>query len=165
MIVYRASKPLASTDVLVNDLSFPSYPVGLSGKPAYIAYFAMPLNSPPGGTKVRIFARDQGGNEAISGVPYLLLKKTFRRDKMSLSERFLQQKMPEFMTVHPDLRDKSPIDVFKYVNSELRKNNDSTIRDICALQRPGALAGRLFKDERRRSHGPVWRPPDLDVRR
>jgi murein DD-endopeptidase MepM/ murein hydrolase activator NlpD len=144
MIVYRASKPLASSGVRVNDLSFPSYPISLAGKPAYIAYFAMPLDTPPGGTQVRVFARDQGGNEAISGVPYLLLKKKFRNDKMSLSERFLQQKMPEFVMVHPDLRDKSLIDVFAYVNAELRKSNDHTIREICRTSEARQLWQDVF---------------------
>jgi murein DD-endopeptidase MepM/ murein hydrolase activator NlpD len=50
---------------------------------------------------------------------------------MTLSENFLQQKMPEFQSHNPVLQGKTPIETFIYVNTKMREDNDSTIREIC----------------------------------
>jgi hypothetical protein len=131
MILYRTSKPVMTTGIQVGNVFFPAYPTNISGKPCYIAYFALPIDVTPGGGHIKIVARDQGGNEAISSVPRLLLKKKFRNDKMALSENFLQRKMPEFLPINPALRDKTPIDIFIYVNTILRDENFKTIQTVC----------------------------------
>ena len=46
MVLYRTSKPAISTGVRVEDLFYPAYPISLAGKPAYIAYFALPSTFP-----------------------------------------------------------------------------------------------------------------------
>ncbi|MDQ5985274.1 MAG: hypothetical protein CSYNP_00982 [Syntrophus sp. SKADARSKE-3] len=131
MILYRTSKPVSTTGVKVDDVFFPAYPTSVSGKPCYIAYFAFPIELPAGGGNIKIYARDQGGNETISGIPRLLLKKKFRSDKMALSDSFLQRKMPEFLPINPALRDKPPVEIFIYVNTTLRLENTKTIQAAC----------------------------------
>lgn len=131
MVLYRTSKPVISTGIRVEDIYFPAYPVSISGKPAYIAYFALPVDVPASGGNIKVYAADQGGNETLASVPRLILKKKFRSDKMSLSDNFLNQKMPEFLPFNPALRDKAPVDIFIYVNSELRNENTKTIQAVC----------------------------------
>jgi len=130
MILYRTSKPVHTTGVFVDDIPFAAYPTTLSGKACYIVFFAMPIDNGSDRGRIRIVARDAGGNEATAVVPRLVLKKKFRNDKMALSDHFLQQKMPEFIAQNPALRDKTPIDIFVYVNSELRGKNNRTIEEI-----------------------------------
>jgi len=131
MILYRTSKPVAVSSVRVDDKIFPAYPVSVSGKPCYIAYFALPADVPSSGGIIKVYAQDQGGNETFATVPRLILKKKFRNDKMSLSDNFLQQKMPEFLPFNPTLRDKAPVDIFVYVNTVLRAENFKTIQAVC----------------------------------
>lgn len=131
MVLYRTSKPVMSTGVRVEDIFFPAYPISVSGKPAYIAYFALPIDIAASGVNIKIYAADQGGNETLASVPRLLLKKKFRSDKMALSDNFLQQKMPEFLPINPALRDKTPVDIFIYVNTTLRAENTKTIQTVC----------------------------------
>ena len=130
MILFRTSKPVITAGVKVEDIFFPAYPINISGKPCYINYFALPINVSAGGN-IKIYARDQGGNETMTSVPKLILKKKFRNDKMNLSDNFLQQKMPEFMPLNPSLRDKTPIEIFVYVNTTLREENFKTIQTFC----------------------------------
>ena len=92
-----------------------------------------------GGLAVKIIARDQAGNEASIALPCLIRNKKFRSDKMTLSENFLQQKMPEFQSHNPVLQGKTPIETFMYVNSKMREENDSTIREICKTSNPRQL--------------------------
>ncbi len=144
MILYRTSKPVMTTGVKVEDLFFPAYPTNVSGKPCYISYFALPVDVPAGGGNIKIYARDQGGNETLSSIPRLILKKKFRNDKMSLSENFLQQKMPEFLPLNPALRDKSPIEIFIYANTTLRSENFKTIQAACQKSEAKQLWQEVF---------------------
>jgi murein DD-endopeptidase MepM/ murein hydrolase activator NlpD len=50
---------------------------------------------------------------------------------MNLSESFLQQKMPEFQAMVPSLQGKTPLEVFTYINSQMRNDNFLTIQKIC----------------------------------
>jgi hypothetical protein len=131
MVLYRTSKPVITTGIMVGDVPFPAYPTSMSGKPCYIAYFALPIDVAKTGGNIKIFARDQGGNETLASVPRLILKKKYRSDKMSLSDNFLQHKMPEFIPLNPALRDKPPVEIFTYVNTTLREDNFKAIQAVC----------------------------------
>ena len=78
-----------------------------------------------------IFARDEAGNETNIAFPCIIKEKKFRADKMNLSENFLQQKMPEFQAMVPSLQGKTPLEVFIYINSQMRNENFLTIQKIC----------------------------------
>jgi murein DD-endopeptidase MepM/ murein hydrolase activator NlpD len=110
--------------------------VTLAGKPGYVAYFALPLDATPGSPQIRILARDQAGNETVSGIPTLIKKRKFRSDTMVLTDAFLEKKMPEFQTDIPALRGKTPIDTFTYVNTQLRNENSQTIQSLCRKSEP-----------------------------
>jgi murein DD-endopeptidase MepM/ murein hydrolase activator NlpD len=78
-----------------------------------------------------ILARDEAGNETNVAVPCNIKAKKFRADKMNLGDNFLQQKMPEFQAMVPSLRGKTPLEVFTYINSNMRNDNLLTIQKIC----------------------------------
>jgi murein DD-endopeptidase MepM/ murein hydrolase activator NlpD len=128
VVAYHLSEAAPVTGVQVGELFYPAYPVTLAGKPGYAAYFALPLDAVSGSPQIRILARDRAGNETASGIPALIQKRKFRSDKMVLTEGFLGQKMPEFQASIPDLRGKTPIETFIYVNTLLRADNLKTIQ-------------------------------------
>ena len=58
---------------------------------------------------------------------------------MQLSDKFLNQKMPDFQPLPPELRGKSPLEIFGYVNGQLRLANETTLRELCRQSDPRQL--------------------------
>lgn len=128
--LYRTSKPVVMSGVQVDDRHYPAYLSMISGKPFYIAYFRLPIEARQGATSIKVVAGDQAGNESAVVLPHLIKKKSFRADKMNLSDQFIQQKMPEFQMADMNLRGKTPVDTFIYVNSVMRQDNLKTIQSL-----------------------------------
>ncbi len=139
VLTYHLSEAVSLTGVQAGDLFYPGYPVTLSGKPGYAAYFALPLDAISGSPQIRILARDRAGNETLSGIPSLIKKRKFRTDTMNLTDAFLEKKMPEFQAAIPTLRGKTPIETFIYVNTLLRNDNLQTIQSVCSKSEPRQL--------------------------
>lgn len=139
VVAYRLSEAVPRTGVMVGDQFYPGYPVTLAGKPGYVVYFPLPLDASPGVPQIRILAQDHAGNETVNGIPTLIMKRKFRSDKMVLSDGFLGQKMPEFQAAVPELRGKTPIETFVYVNTLLRADNLKTIQSACLKSEPRQL--------------------------
>lgn len=139
IVTYRLSEAVSQTGVQVGDLFYPGHPLTLAEKPGYVVYFALPLDATPGAPQIRILARDQAGNETVSGITALIKKRKFRTDTMTLTDAFLEKKMPEFQADNPALRGKTPIETFIYVNSQLRNDNYQTIQSICRKSEPRQL--------------------------
>lgn len=128
--LYRTSKPVAKSGIQVDDIFFPGHLIDVSGKPFHIVYFALPVDAGHGSTRIRIVARDQAGNESAVALPHLIRKKKFRADKITLSDLFLQQKMPEFQAADIRLRGKTPLETFIHVNSITRQDNFKTLQSL-----------------------------------
>lgn len=144
VVTYRLSEAVAVTGVQVGTLLYPGYPATLAGKPGYVAYFSLPMDATQGTPQIRIMARDQAGNETLTTIPTLILKRKFRSDTMLLSDAFLNQKMPEFQAMIPALRGKTAIETFVHVNTRLRDENQQTIQSICKKSEPRQLWQETF---------------------
>jgi murein DD-endopeptidase MepM/ murein hydrolase activator NlpD len=77
-----------------------------------------------------VVTRDQAGNESALALPHLIKNGKFRADKITLSNQFLQQKMPEFQMADVNLRGKTPVETFISVNSVMRQDNFKTIQSL-----------------------------------
>ena len=144
VVTYTLSEPPSLTGVQVGNLFYPGYPVTLPGKTGYVAYFTLPMDATQGTPQIRIMARDKAENETLSGIPTLILKRKFRSDTMTLSDAFLEQKVPEFQAMIPALRGKTAIDTFIYVNTRLRDDNLQTIQSVCRKSEPRQLWQETF---------------------
>jgi murein DD-endopeptidase MepM/ murein hydrolase activator NlpD len=138
-VAYQSSKKIAYTGVYVNDYFTPGNTTLLNNIATFVTYFAIPIDATKTKTGITIFARDDAGNETKIAFPCVIKEKKFRHDKMNLSESFLQQKMPEFQAMVPSLRGKTPLEVFIYINSQMRNENFLTIQNICKKSAPKAL--------------------------
>ena len=137
-VAYQPSKPTTQTGVYINNRFFAASP--LPGNPrSYAVYFPVPMDAGNVLTEISLFARDEAGNETKTALPFIIKKKSFRQDKMNLDDNFLQKKMPEFQSLLPELRQKPLIDVFIYVNSQMRNDNFVTIQKICEKSAPREL--------------------------
>ncbi|MGA2780474.1 MAG: M23 family metallopeptidase [Smithella sp.] len=138
-VAYQSSKKIAYTGVYVNDYFTPGHTILQNNIATSVTYFAVPIDASKTKTRVTLFARDDAGNETKIAFPCTIKAKKFRADKMNLSESFLQQKMPEFQAMVPSLRGKTPLEVFTYINSQMRNENFLTIQNICKKSAPKAL--------------------------
>ena len=125
--------------VMVENQFFTSYPILISGKLFHIVYFALPVDAKQGVTRIKVVAKDMAGNEASLALPHLIKNKKFRYDKMNLSDNFLQQKMPDFQMSNPNLRGKTPVETFIFVNGQLRQDNLKTIQSMSQKSEPKQL--------------------------
>ncbi len=139
VIVYKTSEPVSRTGVQTGDAFFPAALIALSGKPAYICYFALPVNADKSKGSIKVTAQDDAGNQSFASLPFVLKSKKFRSDKMTLSDNFLQQKMPEFESSYPSLKGKTPLEIFQSVNAQMRLQNEDFIRSLCRPVTPKQL--------------------------
>lgn len=143
LTLFRVSKEPGRAGVMVGADFFPGYPMEVGGKTTYMTYFAIPTDV-GSSTKMSIYVEDKAGNQASSSLPfYIRSNKKFRADSVNLSDTFLSR-MADFQQREPSLNGKTPIEVFTYVNTILRQENDKKIQAICAKTQPRQLWSGLF---------------------
>ena len=135
MVLYTISEPPGKHGVAIDNAFFPGFPVGK--KDAYICYFALPWNAGQP-AKMQLIGSDEAGNEVLLPLSTVFRKEAVKRDSINLSERFLQQKMPEFAQHYPAMRG-SLVEQYLYVNNQVRRSNDEAIARICAATDPRQL--------------------------
>lgn len=131
IIAYRVSKPAEETGIYHNDIFLRSHKAKTGQNTVYYTMLAVPLDAAKNNFRLRIYARDEAGNETTVVPAYFIQERTFRSDSVSLSESFLKTKMPEFQSAYPRLQSKTPAEIFEFINSQLRADNDRQIQDIC----------------------------------
>lgn len=133
VVSWGVSEPVVKTGVLAGGIFYPAYKTVISGKETWVAYFALPDETPPAGGiwQISAVAADKAGNETLITIPALIKKKRFHEDKIVLDDNFLNRKMPEFQASMPELRGKTPLDTFIAINSTMREENLKTIQSHC----------------------------------
>jgi murein DD-endopeptidase MepM/ murein hydrolase activator NlpD len=137
LVSYRVSELPSKTGVWIDERFFPGYPKPGGAEDMYVAMVAVPFNvSKP--KKMLIEAVDKAGNVARAGFPHRILRRPLKVDKINITDRFLEQKMPDFMARYPELKG-SPLEVFFEVNSVLRHRNNKEIENYCKKSVPEIL--------------------------
>lgn len=139
-VSFTVSKPVERAGVLVGERFFPAFP---QKNGEYVCYFGMPYDMPAGSFRPKVTARDRAGNEATQTLSVLAIPKVFKSDKLNISDEFLNDKMSQYTALYPS--EKEPVDIYKRVNSELRKQNEV----------------ELFKIGQETSPTPLWSGPFL----
>ena len=125
LVTYRLNEEVSKTGVQIGDLLFPAY---LQDNEMYACLFAYPYDMPENTFIPRVVATDLAGNERQAGIYFRANKKTFRDRRIDLSNNFLQQKAPELESLVP--QPGPPIDIFLYVNGEIRRENRAKMADL-----------------------------------
>ncbi len=130
LVTFKVSEPCSRVGLELDSSFFPAYPLeGVGGKGAMAALVAVPFDKSRLGRFV-IEAVDKAGNKATMGVPHRLLRRKKVRDRINISDRFLQLKMPDFVSRYPELTG-TPIQVFLKVNKEIRARNNKELLSHC----------------------------------
>lgn len=139
VVSYTVSKPVEKTGVVVGQWFFPAFQQQ-GGE--WVCYFAMPHDMPASDFKPKVIARDKAGNEATAGLSVLAIPKAFKSDKLNIPDEFLNDKMSQYTAQYP--AEKSPLDIYKRVNSELRKANVEALAKIAQDTSPTQLWSGAF---------------------
>ncbi|MBN2032768.1 MAG: M23 family metallopeptidase [Deltaproteobacteria bacterium] len=141
LVIYQTSSDTASSGLFVDDVFYPGFPdSNNSPKGIHHCYFALPHNTNTH-PKIRLWARDKAGNCIETSFYYHIRKKTFRRDKMEISDRFIESMLPYFSSFHPIDPDESNIKNFMKINNVLREENDKILYGL----RQNTCAERLWE--------------------
>jgi len=117
MIAFRAGEA-ARIDVSVGSKVFPSFAYGPPEKGARVALIALPHDF-AAGTPLAVTARDEAGNVATRTVPAELKPRPFPRDTITITDTFLEAKVPELL---PQRAPSQPlIEGFLTINRDQRR--------------------------------------------
>ncbi|MFC1822604.1 M23 family metallopeptidase [Thermodesulfobacteriota bacterium] len=126
LVIYQASSDTEKSGLFVQDLFFKGFPVDeQSKKGIYLCYFAVPHDASPN-LSLSLWAQDRAGNQTRARFYYHIRRKRFRRDKINVSDKFLNRVLPYF-SLYPLDPEATPINKYIKINRELRQENNRTL--------------------------------------
>lgn len=140
VISYSVSEVPARHGVQIGGRFFPGFPGAKEG--SYVAYFALPWDA-KGTGPAAVLALDTAGNEAR--VEFTATFKPIREkhDTLTISEGFLQRKIPEFEQYYPEMQG-NLLQRYLYINGPIRQRNADKIIEVCANPVPEQLWSDRF---------------------
>ncbi|MCE2542135.1 MAG: M23 family metallopeptidase [Acidobacteria bacterium] len=154
-VVYTVSPSDSESGVRVGDRLYPGYPaaglVEAAGDNLRLAFFALDydqdLNTP-----IELYATDAAGNEASAQFDHRRFPRNFRRARINVSDGFLRRVVPSIVSQAPELADEQPdgtdedlLDLYLFINGELRRQNRATLIELAAGTAPQVLWDGAFR--------------------
>ena len=138
-IGYTISEEVDITGVQLGDLFFPAFqqPNGV-----YYCFFAFPIDYPADKFKPEVVARDLAGNITRARVIINMAERAYRSDTLTIGDKFLDSKMPDFDALVPG----SATNLERYVrmNNEVRIANQKKLMEIGRDTAPTMLWNGAF---------------------
>lgn len=127
VIRYTANEELVKTGVLISDYFVPGY---LQKDGSYLCFFPFPYNMTSREFKnsVDIMACDVAGNTTRSRLSVIAYERTFKNDKLEITDNFLAMVDNKLKHLAPDSKD--PLECYLYINNEVRKANADFLKNI-----------------------------------
>jgi murein DD-endopeptidase MepM/ murein hydrolase activator NlpD len=159
LVIYRTSEESHQSGVQVGDNFFPGHAGYFKDPRIQLAFIGLGYQQGPE-TKIMVKAVDKAGNAAKAGVNHHIRKKTFKNDKIRISDRFLSWKVPELENEITAEATASLVDKFIKINRELRQANYQQITALIQktttakhwggnfLRMPGSANQAGFADHR-----------------
>ena len=130
LVIYRTSETCAESGIQVGDQFFPGQTGHFKDPHVYLAFFTLGYEQGRD-TGIHLTAVDLAGNPGKGGLNYHIRRKKFRKDRINISDRFLNKKLPDFDSALQRTSAKSPVDRFLFVNRDLREANYRKITEVC----------------------------------
>lgn len=134
VITYQVSEEVPLNGVQVGQTFFPGYAVA-QGR--YVAYFAIPLDA-SSKTPTSALAEDPAGNRTQTGFRLIVKPKAFKKDKIEISDSFLQSLLPYFTSKDPNLKG-TPLEMFLALNRKERELDHQETKKITQETAPKSL--------------------------
>lgn len=155
LTMFRVNEDVKFAGVQVNDYFFPAY---RQDNGVYACLFAWPHNVERSAFTPRVVVEDLAGNPRTGGFYYHSIPRPPHHDRINVSQRFLDNKMPDFQHYYPETTD--PLQLFLRVNRELRAKNVTRLHEFATktadhplwkgafLRLPNAAPRANFNDNR-----------------
>ena len=130
LVIFRTSESCSQSGVQVGDKFFPGHGGFFADPLVYLTFIALGYQQGRD-TDMRVRAVDRAGNSTESSFYYHIRRKVFRKDKINISDGFLNRKIPEFSSQISQDASKSPVDKFLEINRDLRRANFQQIAFAC----------------------------------
>lgn len=144
VVVYQVGEGTVRDGVEAGEWFFPGsdLPGGRGGE--RFALFAVPWNLPDA-SAVRLAAEDALGNRAERAFVDRLLPKSYRSDRLEVTDTFIERVAPEIESQTPGLTPAgSLIERFLAINGEQRRANRERIRELAGTSAPEFLWHQAF---------------------
>lgn len=127
LVIYRLFEENIKSGVMIDENFFPGFSGMFSDSDVYAAFIGL-SHSQGQGSKLIVIAEDSAGNQAVKGFRYYIGNRRFKSDTLTIPQSFLEQKIPQFNLVNfAKGSTGSLIEKFMLINTEVRKQNCSTI--------------------------------------
>ncbi len=136
MVVYRINDTVEKHGLTVNGHFNPGFPVN-EVDDRFVAFFGLNYDTDKI-EKAMVSATDLAGNTGNAAFGMILKKQTFKKDRINVSDNFLNLKIPEFAQEYPQLSG-SLVEQYVYVNSKVRHDNYLDILKVCSNPSPTRL--------------------------
>lgn len=129
LVIFRTSEDSIRSGVQVGDNFFPAHAGYYTDDRIQMAFIGLGYQQGPE-TRIFVKAFDEAGNSAEAGINTYIRRKTFKKDNIRISDRFLNRKMPEFKTGAALSPTGSPVDKFIQINRKLRQANYKQLTEL-----------------------------------
>ena len=145
--IYRLSDSDTEHGVMLNDHFNPGFLVGDGRDDTFISFFGLPYDAKKINS-LQVRAIDKAGN--IATFPFSTIYKNDRKkkDKINVSDGFLNRKIPEFQQHYQDMTG-NLLEKYLYINNTVRQQNNKTISELCS----NSLDERFWKGRFMRMSG------------
>ncbi|MFH1156293.1 MAG: M23 family metallopeptidase [Pseudomonadota bacterium] len=139
LVIYRVFEDKLKSGVLVGDSFFPGYPGMFKDPNVYAAFFALSFLQ-GAGTNISVIVEDEAGNKTARGFYHYIKEQKFKTDIITVSDRFLEDKIKEFDLGPKELSfqtSENPLlEKFLFINRTERKENIDTVLSHTATTEP-----------------------------
>ncbi|MCB2214484.1 MAG: M23 family metallopeptidase [Desulfobulbaceae bacterium] len=129
LIIYRVDDSSAASGVLINDSFHPGFLSNDGRDDIYVALFALPYDAETI-SGAQIVAKDPAGNQASLPFSTTFKAVSFKQDRITVDDRFLETKIPEFQRYYPEMTG-SLLEQYLFINTTVRKQNNQMISSFC----------------------------------
>lgn len=139
-IAYALSEEVDTTGIRLGEMFFPAF---RQANGLYYCFFAFPLKYSLEAFTPEIVARDLAGNVTRTRVIVNAMERAYRSDTLTISDRFLDTKMPAFTALVPTAS--TNLERYVKMNNEVRADNEKTLLEIGRRTAPNILWGGAFQ--------------------
>lgn len=144
IVTYTLDEEVGENGVLINDVFHPGFPLPRKGDGVYGAMIGLPFDLERIDKSV-VMAVDLAGNSVAKPFGMIMRKRTIHRDRINVSDGFLDSKLPEFRGYYPELAGKEKLAQYLEVNNRVRQENSRTIQEVCRKSSPKRLWDGRFQ--------------------
>ena len=149
MIVYRAEPVDVVSGVRVGDVEYPGFPasgvraegVTIADPAVRVAFFALLHDQDPA-APMRVFARDEAGNQAHAEFDHRTFPKPAKVSRIELPDAFIDRVVPAILSGTQEVKaEGTTLQKFLVINGELRRKNNEKIASFARETSPEMLWG------------------------